>query len=224
MASTDFFGMKSFSRSIHSTGETLAENLDNLVWSVRGTLRAASFGYGAAIRIRAATYRCVPFSRHRVAAHVVSVGNITVGGTGKTPVTEYVARRYIDAGRRVAILSRGYGRPAPTRDVVVVSSGDGLLEPDWRRTGDEPQLLARNVSFSRAPWAEEKHYEKYFHSGSFAGRLGLRVVSPILSVVDDPSLKAFEGTPLVGHYKVDDEGIPAQRVLLIDVFFSIGDD
>jgi len=137
--------MKRLSRSIHSTGETLAETLDNLVWSVRGTLRAASYGYGAAIRVRAAAYRCVPFSRHRVRAHVVSVGNITVGGTGKTPVTEYVARRYVDAGRRVAILSRGYGRPAPTRDVVVVSAGDGLLEPDWRRTGDEPQLLARNV-------------------------------------------------------------------------------
>ena len=137
--------MKSFSRNIHSTGGSLAETLDNLVWSVRGTLRAASFGYGAAIRVRAAAYRCVPFSRHRVNAHVVSVGNITVGGTGKTPVTEYVARRYVDAGRRVAILSRGYGRPVPSRDVVVVSGGDGLLEPDWRRTGDEPQLLARNV-------------------------------------------------------------------------------
>jgi tetraacyldisaccharide 4'-kinase len=81
----------------------------------------------------------------RVDAHVVSVGNITVGGTGKTPVTEYVARRHIAAGRRVAILSRGYGRPDSSKYLVVVSDGHELLVPDWRQTGDEPQLLARHV-------------------------------------------------------------------------------
>jgi len=138
--------MKRIGRTVHETSQTLAETLDSLAWPVRGTLRAASYGYSAAVRLRGAVYSHTSSAHRRVDAHVISVGNIVVGGTGKTPVTEYIARRHVAAGRRVAILSRGYGRPQPVRDVVVVSSPDGgLLLDDWRRTGDEPQLLARNV-------------------------------------------------------------------------------
>lgn len=97
------------------------------------------------MRLRSASYSGVPGMKKKVDARVVSVGNITVGGTGKTPVAEYVARRYIADGRRVAILSRGYGRPDRSDDFVVVSNGNELIVPDWRRTGDEPQLLARHV-------------------------------------------------------------------------------
>jgi len=78
------------------------------------------------------------------------------------------------------------------------------------------QLLARNISFSRSSWVEEEEMKDEFFSGSFAGLLGLRVVSPLLSVRDDPSLAAFEGTPLIGSYAVDDEGIPARAVDLIE--------
>ncbi|MBI5623455.1 MAG: hypothetical protein HY924_06740 [Elusimicrobia bacterium] len=78
------------------------------------------------------------------------------------------------------------------------------------------QLLARNVSFPRSLWLEEEERMKeYFYSGAFAGRLGLRVVSPFLSVYDDPAMDVFGGTPLIGHYTTDDQGMRAQKVDLI---------
>jgi tetraacyldisaccharide 4'-kinase len=73
---------------------------------------------------------------------VVSVGNITFGGTGKTPFVEFLARRFRFEGRHPAILSRGYRRR--TRGVVVVSTGEGaLVGPD--EGGDEPVDLARTL-------------------------------------------------------------------------------
>ena len=75
----------------------------------RLTLRAASLPYGMAMRLRNIAYQRGWLRSRARAAPVVSVGNLTVGGTGKTPCVEYVARFYRDLDRRVAILSRGYG-------------------------------------------------------------------------------------------------------------------
>ena len=72
---------------------------------------------------------------------VISVGNVTVGGTGKTPLTMWIAQWYQHHGWRVAVLSRGYKAQTP-RSLQVVSRGDGPLL-DWRAAGDEPYLLAR---------------------------------------------------------------------------------
>jgi len=77
------------------------------------------------------------------------------------------------------------------------------------------QLLARNISFPRSPWVEDEHLKENFISGDLVERLGLRVVSPLLSAVDDPSLSHYDGIALLGHYKIDNEGIPAERVELI---------
>lgn len=80
---------------------------------------------------------------YRLGATVISVGNLTVGGTGKTPVTIDLARRLIMQGYRPAILSRGYKRKSG-RPVVVVSDGDSILsEPT--DCGDEPYMMARAV-------------------------------------------------------------------------------
>ena len=77
--------------------------------------------------------------RHRVDVPVISVGGLTVGGSGKTPFARWLAAELLVAGRRPAILSRGYrGRG---RGVRVVSA----TEPDARRDGDEPALLARSL-------------------------------------------------------------------------------
>lgn len=117
-----------------------------------------------------------------------------------------------------------------TEAVLLAQQLTDLVEaPKWEKTYIGPvlfegqaageffnQLLARNVSFSREVWVENEHVKKEFHSGSFPSRLGLRVVSPLLSVTDDPTLKTFEGTPLIGHYGVDDEGIPAVKVPLVE--------
>lgn len=78
------------------------------------------------------------------------------------------------------------------------------------------QLLARNVSFPRPIWFESEVLRKDYMFGKFADLLGLRVVAPILSAWDDPSLASFEGRPLAGHYAADDEGIRPARVHLIE--------
>jgi tetraacyldisaccharide 4'-kinase len=73
---------------------------------------------------------------------VVSVGNLVLGGAGKTPHVQHLARWLIGSGRRVAVLSRGYGRRS--RGVVWVGRSDGRVV-DAREGGDEPVLLARSL-------------------------------------------------------------------------------
>jgi tetraacyldisaccharide 4'-kinase len=75
---------------------------------------------------------------------VISVGNIAMGGRGKTPLVALIARLFIEAGERPAILSRGYGRRRREEGVTIVSDGTHLLA-DIDRAGDEPMLLARSV-------------------------------------------------------------------------------
>jgi len=106
--------------------------------------------YGAVTRARLAAYRRGLFSVSKLAGPVVSVGNLTTGGTGKTPLVEWVCQT-IDAvahegvreGKRVCVLTRGYGRANPNTQVVV-SNGADLLASE-REAGDEPFLLARNL-------------------------------------------------------------------------------
>ncbi|MBI5546105.1 MAG: tetraacyldisaccharide 4'-kinase [Deltaproteobacteria bacterium] len=77
----------------------------------------------------------------RVEARVVSVGNLVVGGAGKTPVTIHLARRLLAQGERPFVLSRGWGREHPSR-IVVASDGRQILS-NAREAGDEPLLIAR---------------------------------------------------------------------------------
>jgi len=76
----------------------------------------------------------------RAPVPVVSVGNIAVGGSGKTPLVAALARTLLECGATPAILTRGYGRR--DRDTVVVRDDPGV---SWERVGDEPALLARAV-------------------------------------------------------------------------------
>lgn len=96
--------------------------------------------YGAVTRARAALYDAGVLAAHNVGAPVISVGNITAGGTGKTPVVASLARAVAREGRHVCVLTRGYGR-SDARARVVVSDGESLLA-DARAGGDEPRLLA----------------------------------------------------------------------------------
>ncbi|MDH3599883.1 MAG: tetraacyldisaccharide 4'-kinase [Candidatus Tectomicrobia bacterium] len=81
--------------------------------------------------------------RRRLPCPVVSIGNLTVGGTGKTPLTIWLARWLRQQGWRVAVLSRGYG--GSRRDEpCVVSTGEGPLHT-WSEVGDEPYLLAQEL-------------------------------------------------------------------------------
>lgn len=126
----------------------------------RFLMRALSGIFRLLVQARLWRYRAGWKPQHHLGVQVVSIGNITVGGTGKTPVVELLARTLRDHGRKVAILSRGYKsrklrKPQPWRDAggkpipaermpKVVSTGDDLLL-DSKFAGDEPFMLARNL-------------------------------------------------------------------------------
>src|SRR3989440_12456807 len=125
---------------------------------LRGILYALSFIYERIVQLRLYLYRKRILRERTLGCLVISIGNLTVGGTGKTPVVEKFARALQTGGRRVAILSRGYKSvPKPTKrnwfdrmlgkDVDpprVVSDGKSVLL-DSVTAGDEPYMLAYNL-------------------------------------------------------------------------------
>jgi tetraacyldisaccharide 4'-kinase len=106
-------------------------------------LAPLGIAYGAAGSARRALYRAGVLTVKGIGAPVVSVGNLTAGGTGKTPLVEWLARAAAGDGRRVCILTRGYGR-ADAGKRVVVSDGERVLA-GAREAGDEPCLLAESL-------------------------------------------------------------------------------
>jgi tetraacyldisaccharide 4'-kinase len=103
-------------------------------------LRVLSVPYGTAVALRSHAYDRGWLATHRVSARVVSVGNLVVGGSGKTPLALWLAGRLAEAGRRPAIVARGYGKRR--RGVVVVGDGGRALV-GAREGGDEAVLMAR---------------------------------------------------------------------------------
>ncbi len=100
--------------------------------------------YGQVARARRSWYERRPSRRRHLARPVVSVGNLSVGGTGKTPLVAALAGWLVAHGERPAILSRGYARRDRTAEPAVVSDGARLLL-DVHAAGDEPLMLARAV-------------------------------------------------------------------------------
>ena len=96
------------------------------------------------MRLRRRRVERRPQAQRRLTRPVISVGNLSVGGTGKTPVVAEIARHLVAAGQRPAILSRGYARPDPVDGVVVVSDGRSILA-SIDHSGDEPLMLARQL-------------------------------------------------------------------------------
>ena len=106
-------------------------------------LAAASVLYGAAQRIRADCYRHNLLPVKELPCTVISVGNLTVGGTGKTPMTIHLASNLQRDGLRVAVISRGY-RGRAEKDGGIVSDGRRLLM-NSEQAGDEPYLIASRL-------------------------------------------------------------------------------
>ncbi len=125
---------------------------------LRGLLYTLSLIYERLVQLRLFLYRKRVLREHALGCLVISIGNLTVGGTGKTPIVEKFARALQKGGRRVAILSRGYksvparskhGLLARLRGIEaepprVVSDGESLLL-DSLTAGDEPYMLAHNL-------------------------------------------------------------------------------
>jgi tetraacyldisaccharide 4'-kinase len=109
----------------------------------RTLLAPCALAYRSGLRLRNATYALGVARTRRLPCRVLAVGNLTVGGTGKTPLVELIARTIAERGRSVAIVSRGYGGRA-TAPVSLVSDGTRVLL-GAAEAGDEPVLLARRL-------------------------------------------------------------------------------
>jgi tetraacyldisaccharide 4'-kinase len=107
-------------------------------------IQTLSQAYGAAAAWRRSWYARDASRRHRLERPVVSVGNLRVGGSGKTPIVEYIARLLLAQGERPAVLSRGYGRRVARDGVTVVSDGTRVIA-GLDEAGDEPLMLARTL-------------------------------------------------------------------------------
>ena len=99
--------------------------------------------YSGLMLLRAWLYRQGILNSRRLTVPVVSIGNLTLGGTGKTPMVMAVVRLLLAMGRRPAVVSRGYHGQAKA-EVNIVSNGHEILL-DARQAGDEPYLLARSL-------------------------------------------------------------------------------
>src|SRR2546425_3279576 len=126
---------------------------------IRGALFVLAKAFIVAVKTRRFLYNVRILRDTTLGVQVIAIGNLTVGGTGKTPVVEKFARVLKDHGRNVAILSRGYrSKPTPahkwlvkklllrddTTPPRVVSDGKSLLL-DSEMAGDEPYMLASNL-------------------------------------------------------------------------------
>ena len=131
--------------------------------ALRLLLRTLAYVYEGIVVLRLRLFEWRLSRVHALGCQVISVGNLTVGGTGKTPIVEKLARRLSDGGRRVAILSRGYkSKPLPFTERLrnrivglgggrenatpprVVADGSRLLLGS-ELAGDEPYMLAKNL-------------------------------------------------------------------------------
>ena len=135
----------------------------------------ASSIYAGVARERRRWYARRPDWRRRLARPVVSVGNLSVGGTGKTPVAALVARLLREAGYHPAVLSRGYARTVPSDGVTIVSDGRQVLA-DVDHAGDEPLILARQLPGVPVLVASDRY---------LAGRLAETRLGCTVHVLDD---------------------------------------
>jgi tetraacyldisaccharide 4'-kinase len=110
----------------------------------------------------------------RLPPPVISIGNLTVGGTGKTPVTAHIARFLLSRGYRVAVLSRGYGGSLEGHTVVVSDGATIMLHPE--QCGDEPFLLASTIPGLMVVIGSDRHA---------AGMLAMEQLAPDVFLLDD---------------------------------------
>ncbi len=101
-------------------------------------LQPLSWLYGAAVAARRAAYDRGWVRSHAIGRPVIVVGNLTVGGTGKTPLTIWLANQLRQRGLEVGLVSRGYGREQSGLHAVT-------LDSRWQEVGDEPLILCRRT-------------------------------------------------------------------------------
>jgi tetraacyldisaccharide 4'-kinase len=161
--------------------------------------------YGAVARRRRVRFDA-PGARRRLARPVVSVGGLSVGGSGKTPVVATLAAALRDRGERPVILSRGYARRRVLDGVVVVSDAADVRAP-VAVSGDEPQMLARQVPGVPVLVCPDRY---------LAGRLAERRFGATLHLLDDGfqhlALARDVEILVVDPRDLDDELLPFGRL------------
>jgi len=138
-------------------------------------LRLISHLFGSIALARRRWYVAHPQARRRLERPVVSIGNLSLGGTGKTPLVAAVARLLAETGERPAILSRGYKRRRSPEGVVVVSDGTSL-RTDVAHAGDEPFMLAQAIPNTAVLVSSDRY---------LAGRLAETQLGCTVHVLDD---------------------------------------
>src|SRR3954464_2056784 len=113
--------------------------------------------------------------RRRLRRPVISVGNLAVGGRGKTPMVACITRELLAMGERPAILSRGYRRTRPVDGIVVVRDPEGMRS-DLPRAGDEPLMLARALRGASVLVSADRY---------LAGTLAEHALGATVHVLDD---------------------------------------
>jgi tetraacyldisaccharide 4'-kinase len=169
-------------------------------------LRSLSVVYGAAAAWRRRWYERDPSRRKYLGQPVISVGNLRVGGSGKTPMVEYIARLLVASGERPAILTRGYARRRPLDGVTVVSDGSRVLA-DLDLAGDEPLMLARAVKGAAVLVGANRY---------LSGRLAERRLDATVHILDDGfqhvELARDLDLILVSEEDLTDQPLPAGRL------------
>lgn len=117
------------------------KNASGILFSV---LRFASLFYGIGSSFKNFLYDKDILKSTKVNAGVISVGNLTTGGVGKTPVVAEIAKYLINKGDKVAIISRGYGGRLSNKNINVISDGNKIYH-NAKLAGDEPFWLAQNT-------------------------------------------------------------------------------
>ena len=159
---------------------TVRNSIENIMYgrersrAVEVFLRSVAIVYRLAIALRNLAYRSGLLRTHKLPVPVLSVGNITLGGTGKTPTAIAVATQVLAQGKRPAIVSRGYGRLSP-RTVEIVSDGKSVLVGP-ARSGDEPAMMAARLSGVPVVVGSDRQE---------AGRVAVERFQPDVIVLDD---------------------------------------
>ena len=102
--------------------------------------------YELGVRLRVVAYETEYFKQRRLQSTVISVGNLTFGGSGKTPLVSFIARYLQTEGHSVAILTRGYARESSGRRVLNDSRVAPGATESYKEFGDEPLMLARSLA------------------------------------------------------------------------------
>jgi tetraacyldisaccharide 4'-kinase len=169
-------------------------------------IQPLSQAYGAAAAWRRAWYAREPSRRRQLDRPVVSVGNLRVGGSGKTPIVEYIARLLLQQGEHPAVLTRGYGRRTALDGVTVVSDRTRVIA-GLDESGDEPLMLARALPGVSVLVGADRY---------LSGRLAERHLGATVHLLDDGfqhlELARDVDLLLVAEEDLQDRPMPAGRL------------